>query len=407
MATREFGRFFSFRMGTHRFEAMEESNKERNMDRLAGWIMKLGVLALICAVCWYFRSVLVYVLVAFVVSLIGHPMMQLMRKLKIKGKPLPDTLLAIVAIVVILLAMSLFVTQMVPVVMHIVRDASVMNSQDIPYNSLLDHLNTSLMGLFPALGPDFDLVNTLLEQIRSVVSLSSVTSILGSVASVAANIGIGLFSVVFISFFFIKDDKLFCKIISALAPDRIEGSVEKTISDITHLLSRYFIGLVIEVVGVILLDFLGLWLIAQIGAEYAIGIAFIAGVLNVIPYVGPLLGEVIGVLLCIVLKYGAGVGLALPIWAFALIVLAVMLGTQLVDNFVYQPLIYSSSIKSTPLEIFIVLLMAGRIGGTWGLLIGIPAYTVIRVIAARFFYKHKAVRRLMPDIEAENTSSLI
>ena len=380
---------------------------ERNMDRLAGWIMKLGVLALICAVCWYFRSVLVYVLVAFVVSLIGHPMMQLMRKLKIKGKPLPDTLLAIVAIVVILLAMSLFVTQMVPVVMHIIRDASVMNSQDIPYNSLLDHLNTSLMGLFPALGPDFDLVNTLLEQIRSVVSLSSVTSILGSVASVAANIGIGLFSVVFISFFFIKDDKLFCKIISALAPDRIEGSVEKTISDITHLLSRYFIGLVIEVVGVILLDFLGLWLIAQIGAEYAIGIAFIAGVLNVIPYVGPLLGEVIGVLLCIVLKYGAGVGLALPIWAFALIVLAVMLGTQLVDNFVYQPLIYSSSIKSTPLEIFIVLLMAGRIGGTWGLLIGIPTYTVIRVIAARFFYKHKAVRRLMPDIEAENTSSLI
>ncbi|MBQ7709311.1 MAG: AI-2E family transporter [Bacteroidales bacterium] len=377
------------------------------MDRLAGWIMKLGVLALICAVCWYFRSVLVYVLVAFVVSLIGHPMMQLMRKLKIKGKPLPDTLLAIVAIVVILLVMSLFVTQMVPVVMHIVRDASVMNSQDIPYNSLLDHLNTSLMGLFPALGPDFDLVNTLLEQIRSVVSLSSVTSILGSVASVAVNIGIGLFSVVFISFFFIKDDKLFCKIISALAPDRIEGSVEKTISDITHLLSRYFIGLVIEVVGVILLDFLGLWLIAQIGAEYAIGIAFIAGVLNVIPYVGPLLGEVIGVLLCIVLKYGAGVGLALPIWAFALIVLAVMLGTQLVDNFVYQPLIYSSSIKSTPLEIFIVLLMAGRIGGTWGLLIGIPTYTVIRVIAARFFYKHKAVRRLMPDIEAENTSSLI
>lgn len=380
---------------------------ERNIDRLAGWIMKLGVFALICAVCWYFRSVLVYVLIAFVVSLIGHPLMQLMRKLRIKGKPFPDTVLAIVAIIVILLAMSLFVTQMVPVVMHIVREASVMNSQDIPYNSLLDHLNTSLMGLFPALGPDFNLVNTLLEQIRSVVSLSSVTSILGSVASVAANMGIGLFSVVFISFFFIKDEKLFCKIISALAPDRIEGSVEKTISDITHLLSRYFIGLVIEVVGVILLDFLGLWLIAQIGAEYAIGIAFIAGVLNVIPYVGPLLGEVIGVLLCIVLKYGAGVGLALPIWAFALIVLAIMLGTQLVDNFVYQPLIYSSSIKSTPLEIFIVLLMAGRIGGTWGLLIGIPTYTVARVIAARFFYKHKAVRRLMPDIEAENTSSLI
>ena len=257
--------------------------KERSIDRLAEWVMKLGVFALICAACWYFRSVLVYVLVAFLVSLLSHPLMRLMRRIKIKGKPLPDTLLAIVAILAVLLAVSLFVTQMVPVVIHIVRDASIMNAQDIPYNSLLDQLNLWLIGLFPSLGADFDLVATLLEQIRAVVSLSNVTSVLGSVASVAASIGVALFSVVFISFFFIKDDKLFCKIISALVPDRIEDSVEKTVSDITHLLSRYFLGLVIEVLGVILVDFLGLWLIARIGADYAIGIAFIAGVQTFAP----------------------------------------------------------------------------------------------------------------------------
>jgi predicted PurR-regulated permease PerM len=74
---------------------------------------------------------------------------------------------------------------------------------------------------------------------------------------------------------------------------------------------------------------------------------------------------------------------------------------------VYQPIIYSTSIKSTPLEIFIVLLVAGHAGGTMGLLMGIPAYTVVRVIAARFFYQHKAVRRLMPDIDQEDTGWLI
>lgn len=383
---------------------MEE---ERNIDRLAGWIMKLAVLAFMCAICWYFRSVLVYVLAAFVVSLLGHPIMHLLQKIRIRGKALPDTFLAITTIIIILLVLSLVITQLIPVVLHIVRDASVMNAKDVPYNSLLDQLNLWLVGVFPALGPDFDLVAMLLEQIRSVVSVTNVTGLLGSVASAAASIGVTIFAVVFISFFFIRDDQLFCKIISALVPDRVEGSVEKTIKDITHLLSRYFIGLTVEVVGVILVDFLGLWLIARVGAEYAIGIAFIAGILNVIPYVGPLLGEVIGVLLCVVLKYGAGVGLAVPIWAFALIVLAVMLGAQLIDNFVYQPLIYSTSIKSTPLEIFIVLLMAGHIGGTVGLLVGIPVYTVIRVIAARFFYDHKAVRRLMPDIEQEDTNSLL
>ena len=159
--------------------------------------------------------------------------------------------------------------------------------------------------------------------------------------------------------------------------------------------------------GVILLDFLGLWLIARIGPDYAIGIAFIAGLLNIIPYVGPLLGEVIGVLLCLVLKYGAGVGLNVPVWAFVLIVLAIMLAVQLIDNFVYQPLIYSTSIKATPLEIFIVLLMAGVMGGTVGLLVGIPVYTVVRVIAIRFFSDKKVVRRLIPDIDQENTDTLI
>ena len=386
---------------------MSELDKERNVDQLAGWIMKLGVLAVIVLLCWYFRSVLVYVLVAFVVSLIGQPLMRLMRRIRIKGKSLPDGVLAVLSILIVMIGALLFITQIIPVVTGIVREASVINSSDLSYNSLIDPLNDWIIGLFPSLGRDFDIVTVSLGKIKDVVNISNVSSVLGSVASTAAGIAVGLFSVVFIAFFFIKDDRLFGKIVCALVPDRAEESVNKTISDITHLLSRYFIGLIVEVVGVILLDFLGLWLIVRISPDYAIGIAFIAGLLNIIPYIGPLLGEVIGVLLCLVLKYGTGMGLDLPIWAFALIVLGVMLAVQLVDNFVYQPLIYSTSIKAHPLEIFIVLLIAGVLGGTVGLLVGIPAYTVVRVIAVRFFSDKKVVRRLIPDIDKENTQALI
>ena len=63
-------------------------------------------------------------------------------------------------------------------------------------------------------------------------------------------------------------------------------------------------------------------------------------------------------LLCVVLKYGAGVGLDVNIWVFALIVLAIMLTVQLIDNVVLQPVIYSTSIQATPLEIFIVMLQS-------------------------------------------------
>ena len=228
------------------------------------------------------------------------------------------------------------------------------------------------------------------------------SSILGSLASTVASIVVGVFSVIFISFFFIKDETLFGKIVGALVPDRIEESVGKTILDIERLLSRYFVGLSIEVMGVMLLDFLGLWLIARIGMNYAIGIAFIAGILNVIPYVGPLIGDITGIVLCLILKYGAGVGLDVNIWIFILIVFAIMQGTQFVDNFVYQPLIYSTSIRANPLEIFIVLLVAGHIGGIVGMLVAIPSYTVVRVIASRFFYKYKPIRRLIPHREEVN-----
>ena len=370
--------------------------QERSIDRLARYIIIAATLAILACLCWYFKNVLVYIIVAFVVSLIGQPVMRLLRKIRIRGKSAPDGLLAILTIVLILGTLILVVTQVIPVVTGIVRDAAVLNSVTANANPL-DRVNDWIVSLFPGLGPDFNLITILMDKLREVTNLSNVTSVISSVTSFVTSLVVGLFSVVFISFFFVRDETLFRKIVSALVPDRMEGNLAKSLGDIEGLLSRYFVGLLIEMTGVALLDFLGLWIIARLGFSNALGIAFIAGILNVIPYVGPLIGEAVGVVLAVVLKYGTGVGLGVNIWIFALIVLAIMLTTQLVDNFVYQPLIYSTSIKASPLEIFIVILLAGHIGGVVGMLVAIPAYTVLRVIASRFFPDLKLVKRLIPD----------
>ena len=370
--------------------------QERSIDRLARYIIIAATLAILACLCWYFKSVLVYIIVAFVVSLIGQPVMRLLRKIRIRGKAAPDGLLAILTIVFILGTLILVVTQVIPVVTGIVRDASVLNSVTADGNPL-DRINDWIVGLFPGLGPDFNIITILMDKLREVTNISNVTSVISSVTSFVTSFVVGLFSIVFISFFFVRDETLFRKIVCALVPDRMEGNLAKSLGDIEGLLSRYFIGLVVEMTGVALLDFLGLWLIARLGFTNALGIAFIAGILNVIPYVGPLVGEVVGVVLAVILKYGTGIGLGVNIWVFALIVLAIMLTTQLVDNFVYQPLIYSTSIKASPLEIFIVILLAGHMGGVVGMLVAIPAYTVLRVIASRFFPDLKLVKRLIPD----------
>lgn len=382
--------------------------KERSIDRLARYIIILGALAIAAVLCYLFSSVLAYILLAFVVSLIGQPVFRLLKKIRIKGKSAPDALLAVITLLVIFALLFLLIMQVIPVVSGILRDASLMNAQEsMDTHNLINRINDWIIGVVPWVGEDFDGVQMLIQKLSEVVDLSNIPSILGSVASAVADIAVGLFSVLFISFFFVKDESLFGRIIGSIVPDTIEDKVQKTVLDIERLLSRYFVGLLMEIFGVVLLDCLGLWLIARIGFNYALGIAFIAGLLNIIPYVGPLIGEAIGVVLCLILKYGAGVGLNVNIWIFALIVLAIMLAVQLIDNFIYQPLIYSTSIKAHPLEIFIVLLIAGHIGGIVGMLIAIPAYTVIRVIASRFFYDFKIVRRLIPDVENEKTDSLV
>ena len=376
--------------------------EERSLDRLARYLIWLGFAAIIALVCWYFRSVLIYIIAAFVVSLIGRPIMMALKRLRIKGHSAPDWLLTILTIIIIFAILGLIVTQAFPVVIGIIRDASLLSDSGAGEGLALEQLNQWLIGIFPALGEDFNGVELLMGQLKQVLNLSSVSSVIGSVASVVTSLAVGIFSIIFISFFFIKDSTLFSRIVGALVPDRIEASVGKAIGEIEILLSRYFVGLIIEIVGVALVDFLGLWLIARLGFSYAIGIAFIAGMLNVIPYVGPFAGQVIGVVLGLIIKYGTGAGLDVNIWIFALIIFGVMMAAQLIDNFVYQPLIYSTSIKASPLEIFIVLLAAGHIGGAFGMFVAIPAYTVLRVVASRFFHEFKPIRRLIPDTSQED-----
>jgi predicted PurR-regulated permease PerM len=257
--------------------------KQSNLEKLAGYLIFLGILAIVCVVCWYFRSVLVYVILAFVVSLISQPLTHLLRKIRIKGKSAPDWLLAILSISIVMAGLILVITQMIPVVTNIIKEASVFKDMSLFDNNVSDYVNAWIVSLIPSLGEDYDAVSVLFDYLKGVSSEFSITGILGSVASVVIDLAVGLFAVVFISFFFVKDEKLFSKIVAALVPDRIEASVTEALLDVEHLLSRYFVGLLLEMMGVALLNFIGLWLIARIGFTYALGIGFIAGILNIIP----------------------------------------------------------------------------------------------------------------------------
>lgn len=374
---------------------------ERYVDKLAKYILLAAGIAIVGAICWYFRSVLVYILAAVVVSLVAKPVMGLLQKIRIKGKKAPDWLLAVFTLVTVLGILLIVITGIVPIVSGILKNISLVNIENAARSIAvpLEDLNRFLRQSFPNLGDVFRIEVAILQELQKLVDVSMFSSMLGSAASFLTSLGVGLFSVVFIAFFFIKDDGLFTSIVCALVPDKHEQTTEKAISDIGYLLSRYFIGVLLEVMGVALINFLGLFMIARLGFNAAIGIACLTGILNIIPYVGPLLGGVLGTILGLVIKYSSAVpvGLDVNFWVFTAILVAIFCFTQLIDNMLYQPVIYSTSIKSKPLEIFIVLLIVGHIGGALGMIVAIPCYTVVRVVAFRFFGHIKAIRRLIPS----------
>ena len=370
-------------------------------EKLAKYTLAAVSIAIIGGLCWYFRSVLVYILLAVVVSLIGKPLMTLLQKITIKGRKAPDWILAAFTIILLMVIFTAVITMIVPVVSGIVKNISLTDIEDAARRVAipLADFNTFLISTFPKLGSDFRIEVVAVQELQKLFDPSAFSSMIGSAASFVTDLGIGIFSVVFISFFFIKDDGLFTSMVAALVPDKHENNAAQAIADIGNLLSRYFIGVLIEILGVALLNFLGLLFIARLGADAALGIAFLTGLLNVIPYVGPLFGGVLGTILGLVLKYSSTnpVGLDVNFWIFTIILTAIFCTTQLVDNFLYQPVIYSTSIKAKPLEIFIVLLVVGHIGGPISMIAAIPSYTAVRVIAFRFFRKIKAIRRLIPS----------
>jgi len=85
----------------------------------------------------------------------------------------------------------------------------------------------------------------------------------------------------------------------------------------------------------------------------------------------------------------------LPKIVTAIIIFAVL---QMIDNFILQPNIFSKSVKAHPLEIFLIVLIGAKIGGILGMVIAIPAYTVVRVLLKVFFSEFEVVKKMTASI---------
>ncbi|WP_452226979.1 AI-2E family transporter [Lacinutrix cladophorae] len=341
----------------------------------------LGVF-LILYFLYQIQSVIVYIAIAAVISLIGRPIILFLRR-KLKFK---NTIAVIVTMVFLLGLLFGLVLLFIPLIIEQGHNLALLD---------INQLQDNVEGLYREAIAYFQINNINVEQsikdsnLLSRIDYSLIPNFLNSLVSGLGSFSIGLFSVLFISFFFLKDSKLFENGILTFIPDGNESRWKNSSVKIKDLLSRYFIGLIFQILILFIIYTIGLMII---GIENAIVIAFMCALLNLIPYVGPLIGAFLMLTLTMTSNLGESfqdVVLPKTFWVFIVFLIG-----QLIDNFGSQPIIFSKSVKSHPLEIFLIILIAGILFGIIGLIVAVPAYTAIKVILKEFLSENKIVRKL-------------
>lgn len=365
----------------------------RNFFLLLGMLV-LGVIV------YYFSDIVTYILIAWVMSMLGRPMVVFFQKnVRIGRFKMGDSTAALLSILVFYLIFLSIILVFVPTIVTQAR-----NLANIDYQALGEKLRGPFYHLDAQLHQIgmLDMGQSLATKTQEILSAwfkpTLVSDFLGAFLGVAGNVLVTFASVTFILFFFLKENNLFTDIIHAFTPNDLETRVQLAINESSRVLTRYFRGLLIQVAAFASMTTLALWLL---GIDNALLIGSFGGVFNVIPYVGPILGMIFGVFITISSHLDIDFALMLPM---LLKVAVCFMIVQAIDNNLVGPIIMSKSVKAHPLEIFIVTLAAAQIGGVIGMVIGIPVYTVLRVIAREFFSEFKIVQRLTDRLAEDETT---
>lgn len=202
------------------------------------------------------------------------------------------------------------------------------------------------------------------------------SAMLGDAVSLAA----ALMVIPFVTYFFLTESPTAFKTAIRRIPNKYFEMALNVIHKIRRDLIGYLRGWILDSVVIGLLSMIGLWLI---GVDYPILIGAIAGVANLIPYLGPVVGAVPAFLVSVT-QYG-DFRMLMPI-------VILTLSIQAIDNIIVQPIAFAKSVDMHPLTVILLLIIGNELMGVIGMLLAIPIATILKVSALETYWGLKNYR---------------
>ncbi len=339
---------------------------------------------------WYFSNIVIFIIVAGVISIVGAPLVGLFDRIKIGRYNFPHSLSVVITLLIILTVFFGMFSLFIPLV---IREAQMISNID--GKELIDYFQEdiksvhSLLLQYGIMPKGATLESTTKQAILKIIDFGMFSNVLSSIISFTGTFFFNLFSIVFLSFFFLKDNRMLPGFILLITPGKYSDQIKSVMSKSRDLLSRYFIGLIIQIMANILSYSLALYII---GVKSPMVIGFFAGIIIIIPYLGGIISMLMGVILGLTGVIAMGeYAMILPM---TFKILAAMFVVQTIDNNVLSPLIQGKSVKAHPVEIFIVVIAAAGLGGILGMVVAVPAYGFIKIVAGEFLNNFRVIQRI-------------
>ncbi len=357
-------------------------------NRIIAFVVGIAILYFIYA---FMLDIIGYIVTAWMLSMMGKPLMTFfLEKLRFKKIKIGNSLSAVLVLSIYILITLLFFVIILPPIANKINNLTQIDYEKVfaPLNEPIEQF-TSYLIKHKLVKPESINSNFVRDFFANMFNVNEIPKAFSSVFNFAGNILIGVFSIGFITFFFLKESSMFNTIVTSLVPEEFVDKTVEIIDEISFLLRRYFGGIAVQIMILFLFVFT---VLSLFGIQDALLIAFFAAIINVIPYIGPIIGATFGIF--IVFTNNISMGFYDVILTKTLTVAATFAAMQSLDNYVLQPIIYSDKIKAHPLEIFVVILIGAKIYGILGMVLAIPGYIVLRAIAKVFFSNYRAIRKI-------------
>lgn len=356
-----------------------ESSGSDLMERALRWVFAIAAIGAIGWVLWYFAAIVVYLVVGGVLAYLLQPVVD-----RLQGIGLGRIPAILLTFVLVFGVVAILLTFIVPFLARQVGDLSQLISVEAA-ESVARYLEERLQAIIPVSEGAIEdnmrqAVQALLQ--GDLVGGQEVASTVSSVVLVFTNIFYAVLIVPFVTFFFLKDGAQIRRSLLSWVPNRYFEVTLAIIDKVETNIGRYFRALLLQCFSIAVVASSLLYLV---GLNEALAVGIFAGLANTIPYFGPFLGFIAGTL----------VGVA-QTGDFSLVlgILIAMGLTQVSDNLLFQPLIFSRAAQAHPMVILFVVLMGAQLAGIVGMLIAIPLATTVRVIVEQVLWSWRNYRIL-------------